>query len=117
MSKFTLDWIKAAAIRAVRTMAQTALTMITLGVAVSDINWMQVLSVSAVAGVYSVLTSVATKLPEVGTDGTLLIDTTNEASDIYRLHMNTDLPSLASRNHVTLKVDPKAVLSRESQPL
>ena len=112
MSKFTLDWIKAAAIRAVRTMAQTALTMITLGVAVSDINWMQVLSVSAVAGVYSVLTSVATKLPEVGTDGTLLIDTNNE-TDLYRFDFNVDPVSLQGRTHVTFKIDSKASLSQE----
>ena len=112
MSKFTLDWIKAAAIRAVRTMAQTALTMITLGVAVSEIDWLQVLSVSAVAGVYSVLTSVATKLPEVGTDGTLLIDTNNE-TDLYRFDFNVDPVALQNRTHVTFKIDSKASLSQE----
>ena len=57
-------WIKAAGIRAVKTMAQTAVSMLTVGQAVLDVNWVNVLSVSAVAGVISILTSVA-GLPEV----------------------------------------------------
>ena len=56
--------LKAAGIRAVKTMAQTAVSMITVGQAVLDVNWVNVLSVSAVAGVISMLTSVA-GLPEV----------------------------------------------------
>ena len=57
-------WWKAAGIRAVRTMAQTAVSMLTIGQAVLDVNWLNVLSVSAVAGVISMLTSIA-GLPEV----------------------------------------------------
>lgn len=58
------QWLKAAGIRAVKTMAQTAVSMLTVGQAVLDVNWVNVLSVSAVAGVISMLTSVA-GLPEV----------------------------------------------------
>lgn len=58
------NWLKAAGIRAVKTMAQTAVSMLTVGQAVLDVNWVNVLSVSAVAGVISMLTSVA-GLPEV----------------------------------------------------
>ena len=58
------QWLKAAGIRAVKTMAQTAVSMLTVGQAVLDVNWVNVLSVSAVAGVASMLTSVA-GLPEV----------------------------------------------------
>jgi len=65
MSKVTLVWLKAAGVRALRTMAQTAIGLMTVGMAMSDINWTQVISVSAVAGVYSILTSLATSLPEV----------------------------------------------------
>lgn len=61
----TAEWFKAAAIRAIKTAAQTALGLITVGAAVSDIDWVQVASVSAVAAIYSLLTSVA-GLPEVG---------------------------------------------------
>ena len=57
-------WFKAAGTRAVKTMAQTAVSMLTVGQAVLDVNWVNVLSVSAVAGVISMLTSVA-GLPEV----------------------------------------------------
>lgn len=57
-------WFKAAGIRALKTVAQTAVSMLTIGQAVLDVNWLNVLSVSLVAGVISVLTSVA-GLPEV----------------------------------------------------
>ena len=57
-------WFKAAGIRSVKTMAQTAVSMLTVGQAVLDVNWVNVISVSAVAGVISMLTSVA-GLPEV----------------------------------------------------
>ena len=51
-------------IRAIKTMAQTAVSMITVGQAVMEVNWLNVLSVSIVAGVLSLLTSIA-GLPEV----------------------------------------------------
>lgn len=57
-------WFKCAIIRAVKTMAQTAVSMITVGQAVMDVNWLNVLSVSIVAGLLSLLTSIA-GLPEV----------------------------------------------------
>lgn len=57
-------WAKAAGIRAVKTVAQTAGSMITVGQAFMDVNWLNVLSVSAVAGALSILTSIA-GLPEV----------------------------------------------------
>ncbi len=60
----TMKWIKAAIIRAVKTFAQTALSMLTIGQAVIDVNWINVVSVSAVAALISVLTSIA-GLPEV----------------------------------------------------
>ena len=58
------EWLKAAGIRAIKTMAQTALSMITVGQAVMDVNWLNVLSVSVVAGFLSLLTSI-TGLPEL----------------------------------------------------
>lgn len=60
-------WLKAAGIRAIKTMAQTAVSMITVGQAVMEVNWLNVISVSAVAGMLSLLTSVA-GLPEVDDD-------------------------------------------------
>ena len=59
----TKKWWKAAGIRAAKTMAQTAVSMLTVGQAAMDVNWINVLSVSFVAGVVSICTSVA-GLPE-----------------------------------------------------
>lgn len=52
-------WIKCAGIRAIKTMAQTAVALIGVGTFMSDINWVQVLSASILAGILSILTSVA----------------------------------------------------------
>ena len=60
----TKKWWKAAGIRALKTFCQTAVSMLTVGQAVLDVNWINVLSVSSVAAVISILTSVA-GLPEV----------------------------------------------------
>ena len=58
------EFLIAAMIRAVRTFAQTAVSMIAVGAAFSEIDWLRVLSVSGVAFVLSMLTSLATGLPE-----------------------------------------------------
>ena len=57
-------WIKAALVRAVKTFAQTMSGVIVVGAAVSEIDWLRALSVSGVAFVASILTSLA-GLPEV----------------------------------------------------
>ena len=57
-------WLKCAGIRAAKTMAQTALSLISVGAVMSEIDWVLVGSASLVAGIYSLLTSVA-GLPEV----------------------------------------------------
>lgn len=57
-------WWRAAGIRALKTFCQTAVSMLTIGQAVLDVNWVNVLSVSGVACVVSLLTSIA-GLPEV----------------------------------------------------
>lgn len=59
----TKKWWKAAGIRAAKTMAQTAVSMLTVGQAAMEVNWVNVVSVSFVAGVISICTSVA-GLPE-----------------------------------------------------
>lgn len=73
------EWAKAAIIRALRTFAQAAIAMITVGQAFSDIDWLNVVSVSGVAAVLSILTSLA-GLPEVPTEDLPIefIDETDE---------------------------------------
>ena len=60
----TKRWFKSAGIRALKTMAQVVLSMVTVGQAVMEVNWLNVLSVSIVAGIVSILTSVV-GIPEV----------------------------------------------------
>ena len=60
------EWWKAAGIRAIKTVAQTAVATIGTTALISEVNWVVVLSASLLAGVLSLLTSIA-GLPEVNT--------------------------------------------------
>ena len=61
---FTKQWLKAAGIRAIKTIAQTAIATIGTSAVLDEVNWIMVASASALAGILSLLTSVA-GLPEV----------------------------------------------------
>ena len=61
---FTKQWAKATSVRAIKTVAQTAIATIGVSAVMSDVNWIAVGSASLLAGILSVLTSVA-GLPEV----------------------------------------------------
>ena len=58
-------FIKASIIRAIRTVCQTAVAVIGTAFVLADVNWWAVVSASLLAGILSILTSVATGLPEV----------------------------------------------------
>lgn len=64
MKKYNLkDWIEKASIRSIKTMAQTAVSLVTIGNMVTDMDWISIISISLTAGIASILTSIA-GLPE-----------------------------------------------------
>ncbi len=64
MSEYWKNWFKAAGIRAIKTVAQAAVAAIGTSAAMGDVNWIAVGSMSLLAGILSLLTSVA-GIPEV----------------------------------------------------
>ena len=64
MKEYGKEFWKAAGIRALRTLAQTAVAVIGTSAVMSEVNWVAVGSASVLAAVVSVLTSIATGLPE-----------------------------------------------------
>ena len=66
------EWAKAALIRAIRTFAQTFVGFIAVGAALEEVQWLRALSVSGAAFVLSILTSLATGLPEAEVEPVLI---------------------------------------------
>ena len=64
MKNKVIRWFKAAGVRAGKTVAQTAVAMIPVGISVSEVGWKAVIGTSILAGIVSLLTSVA-GLPEL----------------------------------------------------
>ena len=62
------SWFKAAGIRALKTVAQTAIASLSTAAVLDEVNWIAVLSASALAGILSLLTSIA-GLPELKAEG------------------------------------------------
>lgn len=92
MKRTGKDWLMAALVRALRTMAQTALSMLTVGMAIKDVDWVQLISISIVAGIISILTSFATGLPEVTTEGSVVVDTeADSGSALLGLKLDGDV--------------------------
>lgn len=64
---YWVKWGKAALVRALKTIAQTAIAAIPVAVSIAEVEWMHVIGTAALAGVLSILTSIA-GLPEVEVD-------------------------------------------------
>ena len=98
-------WIKAAGVRAIKTLAQTAIATIGTSAAMGDVNWMMVLSASLLAAILSLLTSVA-GLPEVDkdSDGTIVVNSDDPTKDVYTLQYDGDINEIADKKSVTFTV-------------
>ena len=68
MSNYWKNWLKAAGIRAIKTMAQTAVATISTAAVLGEVNWTMVVSASVLSGILSMLTSIA-GIPEVPQEG------------------------------------------------
>lgn len=68
MGTYWKKFWRAAIIRAVRTFAQALIAVIPVGIAINQVGWAEALGIAATAAVLSILTSLATKLPEVDGD-------------------------------------------------
>lgn len=110
MTRTGKEWFIAALIRALRTMAQTALSMLTVGMAISDVDWLKLASITVVAGVISILTSFATGLPEATTDGSIVVNTAaDDESGLLGLKLDGEitkekLEKLKSKGSISLRV-------------
>ena len=85
-NQMNTDFWKAALIRAIKTICQTAIATIGTAMVITDVNWMYVLSASALSGILSILTSLSVGLPEVELAETLysldnIVDEDEEEGD------------------------------------
>ena len=97
---FNWDFIKKILIRALHTAAQTALGMFTVGATIKEIDWLNILSVSAVAAVYSIIKSFAVGIPESGVvEGTMTIDNSNPEDPKFDMDLgeNFDIEEIVKK--------------------
>ena len=97
---FNWDFIKKILIRALHTAAQTALGMFTVGATIKEIDWLNILSVSAVAAVYSIIKSFAVGIPESGVvEGTMTIDNSNPEDPKFDMDLgeNFDIEDIVKK--------------------
>jgi transcription antitermination factor NusG len=86
------EFFKAAGIRSLKTICQTMLSLITVGQAMTDINWLGIFSVSLVSGIVSLLTSVATGLPETEVNGQIILERNEEGLPQVKLNLDNVKP-------------------------
>lgn len=109
--KLTKEWLMAAFIRAIKTAAEVALGMLTIGKGLTDFDWMQILSVSAVAGIYTILSCIVFGVPEAETDGVLMVDNQGEKQKWLFNVSDTVIDNIANKKSIRLTIDPNANLS------
>lgn len=109
---FNWDFIKKILIRALHTAAQTALGMFTVGATIKEIDWLNILSVSAVAAVYSIIKSFAVGIPESGVvEGTMTIDNSNPEDPKFDVDLgeNFDIEDVVKKKVFKMNIVEGAV--------
>lgn len=109
---FNWDFIKKILIRALHTAAQTALGMFTVGATIKEIDWLNILSVSAVAAVYSIIKSFAVGIPESGVvEGTMTIDNSNPEDPKFDVDLgeNFDIEDIVKKKVFKMNIVEGAV--------
>lgn len=109
--KFTKEWVVAALIRAIKTAAEVALGMLTIGKGLTDFDWAQILSVAAVAGIYTILSCIVFGVPEAETDGVLMVDDHGDTQKWLFNVSDSTIDDISKKKSIRLKVDSNAVLS------
>ena len=97
-----ISWIKATAIRVLRTMGQVAAAYLTIGLSIREVDWLNMLSVMAVAGLYSIVTNLISAPPESADDGEVIIDP--EGETIGNLTIFTNQDDLMEKKKLILNV-------------
>lgn len=109
--KFTKEWVVAALVRAIKTAAEVALGMLTIGKGLTDFDWLQILSVSAVAGIYTILSCIVFGVPEAESDGVLMVDSKGDKQKWLFSVSDAVIDSITDKKSIRLKIDPNANLS------
>lgn len=103
-TRFNKDYFVAAFWRAFRTFFQVIASSIVVGAAMDEIDWLKILSVAFVAAIASLAMSFSKEIPEMSTDGEMVIDDTDTAKDIYSLNLGDNLEKLGTKSVVSFKV-------------
>lgn len=114
MKSFTKEWLIGALFRAIWTFAEVALGFMAVGMAINEVDWLRMLSVSATAMIISFLKSIMLGIPEAQNDGTLLIDDSGENTK-WMLQVDTPVDKISTMRSIRLVVDPKAVLGVQTE--
>lgn len=103
-TRLTKKYLEASFWRAFRTFFQVLASSIVVGAAMDEISWTKIISVALVAAIASMAMSLGKEIPEMATDGEMVIDDSDTAKDIYSLNLGDNLDKLDQKDIVSFKV-------------
>lgn len=100
-------FLRAAVIRAIRTGCQTLLSMLSVGMTISEVDWKQAISVTLIAMLISILTAITTGLPEVESEGFFFVDNSDPERTKWTLQLKEKMPDeIKMGDRLTFEVKP-----------